>query len=522
MISRKIVFIISIFSTCFLLCSCNDNTVSVNGGIEITTPPNNTAEAESDTAEKTEGNVISVNKADWEGYWHSSPVFSGSIQTAYEFFYEGGDGGEFNYYNNDIFWEYFGNWELQDGNVLELEAYELENGTAYSNKVRLQNFNIEYISLDELTNGPAIIIDNQKFWKMNKPQDFINGLPLYINYSGNFPEKTGQSEKAIRYGDFNSQEGPITIFCDADLYDFKIRHINYNSYDDDGFAYYAEYDVFSLDKLETGYFIEFVPFFTEVIPYEVISFADKDGTLHSYLITNNGKDGSTCASKYDKEIPYASELFFGSELFSPIIDAYAALEQGGYNSFEDIIEDSLLTKAEGISYNTGWNKPNALMYAFYDINSDGLMELLIGADNIIFGIYALQNGNPVSVLQVESRHAISLLKDNDGNCVIEHSWGHMGYATEFFYSIDENGKLITLDKLYTNGDDINGDRFVGHFRAKDFSGEEVSITEEEYCSLIRKYGAYGYELPADTIKTREIRPSWKLASDYDEHKGLIQ
>ncbi|HOM01895.1 MAG TPA: hypothetical protein PLH43_03600 [Acetivibrio sp.] len=68
--------------------------------------------------------------------------------------------------------------------------------------------------------------------------------------------------------------------------------------------------------------------------------------------------------------------------FKPIIDAYAELEQSNYISFnEDIIGDSILTKNGGRIYNFGTNP--TLMYAFYDINSDGLPELLIGANETI-------------------------------------------------------------------------------------------------------------------------------------------
>ncbi|TJY42456.1 hypothetical protein E5161_10745 [Cohnella pontilimi] len=149
------------------------------------------------------------------------------------------------------------------------------------------------------------------------------------------------------------------------------------------------------------------------------------------------------------------------------------------------------------------------MYAYYDINGDGSPELLIGADKSISGIYVLQNGTPLSVIQVESRHVLRLLMDIDGNSVIEDSWGHMGYATDFFYTIDEEGKLVVLDKLFTNGDVKKGDEFIGHFRAKDVLGKEVSINEDEYCSLIRKYGSTGYEPLEDTGKERMIGVIWK-------------
>jgi hypothetical protein len=199
-----------------------------------------------------------------------------------------------------------------------------------------------------------------------------------------------------------------------------------------------------------------------------------------------------------------------NDLFAPIINAYAVLERSGYTSFDkDLIGDSLLAVSKGSTYNFGWDTQPTLMYAYYDINGDGSPELLIGADKSISGIYVLQNGAPVPVIQVESRHDLRLLMDIDGNSVIEDSWGHMGYATDFFYTIDEDGKLVTLDKLFTNGDDKKGDEFIGHFRAKDVLGKEISITEEEYCSLIRKYGSTGYEPLEDTGKARMIDVTWK-------------
>lgn len=206
-------------------------------------------------------------------------------------------------------------------------------------------------------------------------------------------------------------------------------------------------------------------------------------------------------------IPQSSD---GSGLFAPVIDAYAALERSGYTSFDkDIIGDSLLAVSKGSTYNFGWDTKPTLMYAFYDINGDGSPELLIGAEGSISGIYILQNGTPVSVIQVESRHNLSLLMDSDGNSVIENSHGHMGQATNFFYTVDEDGKLVTLNKLYTNGDEKKGDELIGHFRTKDVLGKEVSITEEEYCSLMRKYGSTGYEPLEDTGKARMIDVIWK-------------
>lgn len=207
----------------------------------------------------------------------------------------------------------------------------------------------------------------------------------------------------------------------------------------------------------------------------------------------------------------------GNELFTPIINAYTELEQSGYTSFDkELIGDCLLAVEKGSTYNFGWDTKPTLMYAFYDINNDDSQELLIGADEFISGVYAIQNGTPVSLIQVESRHYLSLLIDSDGNSVIEDSWGHMGYATENFYTIDGDGKLVTLNKLITNGDDIKDGELIGHFRAKDVLGEEVSITEEEYCSLIRNYGSAGYEPFEDIGEAKMVNVIWKPIAQYND------
>lgn len=197
------------------------------------------------------------------------------------------------------------------------------------------------------------------------------------------------------------------------------------------------------------------------------------------------------------------------EKFASILDAYAELERSGYTQFDEVlIGDSLLSGQGSRTYNFGRDAKPAIMYAFYDINADGLPELLIGAEESIAGIYALRNGKPVSVIQVEMRRNLDLLIDSDGNIVIEDSKGKMDFATEFFYGLSETGELVTLDKLYTNGLDIRDGEPVGYFHAKDVDGEEVSISGEEYCSLIQKYGAQGYGTLEEMRESSAVRLIW--------------
>jgi len=186
-----------------------------------------------------------------------------------------------------------------------------------------------------------------------------------------------------------------------------------------------------------------------------------------------------------------SDLF---ALFEPVIIAYANLERSGYTIINEIIGDSLLAEQREGTYNFGWAGDDfpKIDYSFFDISGNGVSELLIGADrgygHYISGIYAIQDGKLVSVIQVIDRWNISLLSDGNGNCIIEEARGHMGNASEFFHKIDENGRLITLDNIETNESENR------KIRRKYVDGKEVGIyTEEEYVAVLRKYGSSGYE-----------------------------
>lgn len=201
-------------------------------------------------------------------------------------------------------------------------------------------------------------------------------------------------------------------------------------------------------------------------------------------------------------------------LFAPIINAYAELEQSGFETYDEDIVNPVLW-GQGVLYNYGTfgigsredQYPN-MYYAFYDINRDGISELLIGTDKSITGIYTLRNSKPVSAIQVETRHTLSLLLDEAGNPVIEHSWGRMDVAEDFFYTIDGNSDLAVLDKLYTDGRDRTADEEYILFRSKEVDGAQVDITEAEYSSLVWKYGGLGYGLE-NGEPIRRIELAWK-------------
>ena len=236
-----------------------------------------------------------------------------------------------------------------------------------------------------------------------------------------------------------------------------------------------------------------------------------------------------CGSLYDNAPTLAtvdSAVLSDVGQFAPIIGAYAVLEQGGYSTFDkETIGNSVLTY--GSTYNfgqqVGWDNNLIFMYSLYDINGDSVPELIFGVkivnENIyLSGIYALQNNNPVSIIEVESRSYLHVITDIEGNVVISHARGRMDYAQDAYYQIDQNGKLVTLDILNTNGFDWskanpdNPEEAPPYIRTKEINGQEIIISEDEYSTLIKKYGTSGYGLSNGddwVAAERPINLNWK-------------
>ena len=198
-------------------------------------------------------------------------------------------------------------------------------------------------------------------------------------------------------------------------------------------------------------------------------------------------------------------------LFMPILNAYVELERSDF----EVYNEALIGSLNFASYKPKRDR-TTIVYSFYDINQDGSMELLVGARvkqsnseyESIYGIYAMRDSKPMPVFQEETSSAIYLCMDDKGRPVIEHSWGRMDVAENFFYTIDEHGRLKALDKLYTDGCDRTDEENLRYYRAKEDDGEQIDITEEEYAALIQKYGGLGYGLDHGE-PFRKVDLEWK-------------
>lgn len=282
-----------------------------------------------------------------------------------------------------------------------------------------------YLGRTYTNNDEGFTFNYPSDWNLFDPSELdeyiITGLyaPTELGYSANIQVTymIGYDENLFTVSESEIYKILLPYFDEIDIinisYDTFIKipsiKITYNVKTIDGLLltiiqyYYAIENVtYSIDCHSHQYtFDKYEPIFNAIID--------------SYTITRMGNE---VESENNSE-----------ELFKQIIDAYATLEESGYPLFdESIIGHSLLTVQKDGTYNFGWDSLPSLTYSFYDINADGSSELLIGVDDgyYISGIYTLQNGKPVSVIQVEDRHVLYLRKDSSGNCIIEHSWGHMG------------------------------------------------------------------------------------------------
>lgn len=307
----KTILCITISLIIFLLCSCNSVSSTVDEPKQSTGPkqstisrsiPTEKVEIEKEENVMTditaEADMIENENANLTGFWHSAPDFSEGFQTRYMFYDDGG----VDYISGDGT-HYWGKWSLNESGVLMLEPYEHE----YENKIPKQNYNIDYIAEDAVTGKPAMLINDQKFWKLYKPQDVINGLPFYVAYDfdyyseGNSTGSAGTDGKNVKSlktigagGSSSDASESIIISYEGDIYDFKIFTVGND--EEHSWNFYFKDEVFSIGELPSDFVILYTTSLAERIPFEAISFTDGNGKRYTYLLGYNGHDGSVYAS----------------------------------------------------------------------------------------------------------------------------------------------------------------------------------------------------------------------------------
>ena len=151
--------------------------------------------------------------------------------------------------------------------------------------------------------------------------------------------------------------------------------------------------------------------------------------------------------------PNASANANWFDAYKPVVNAYADLESSGWRNYNrNIIGDSYFAQFGGLDPSTniqfvGYSLNDlALRYALYDINGDGMPELVIGAEYVQFnqtfitGVYYF-SGNTVKVaMNLSLAPYETATIHSDGSIAV--SSGRMGYYDGYFVRFS-NGEAYT-------------------------------------------------------------------------------
>ena len=234
------------------------------------------------------------------GYWRSSLDFSGDSAVYYHFF----EGGWLCYFGKDDGLEYEGSWFVNGAKLSRLTFFQkhynnYNDGEYYIDAFSIKNHVISYIASDPATGYPAVLIDNVKYWKMNKPDAILDSFPVFINHECNLYVDEYKSRTAI-YGEnpVRYWDEQVIVYSGAVIYDLKIVEVKYADESED-FELFMGDVIFSLGKLTPDSYFVYTTHIPEGMPSEAIIFKDAAGRTYSSFFGYNGKDGSTCAFIYN-------------------------------------------------------------------------------------------------------------------------------------------------------------------------------------------------------------------------------
>jgi hypothetical protein len=241
-----------------------------------------------------------------------------------------------------------------------------------------------------------------------------------------------------------------------------------------------------------------------------------------------------------------SEILY-LELYTPIITAYAILEDGGFvfNDSRDFISDELLeiqlewggTVSESIMsnwrwipYSFGWDGLPKLLYSLHDMSGgyySDRPELLIGVESNgiieIISIYTIERydfinedepdnyGSGVrAVFGVADRNIVSTVLTTDTNgfgVIITTSYGNEGEIYEYFQRVGPGIGVGWLDMIMTvNPQQRYRACYIGP--CDDCVSGYYRISEEEYIEVLEQFGFKGFDVEA-AIETRHVNLEWR-------------
>jgi len=275
----------------------------------------------------------------------------------------------------------------------------------------------------------------------------------------------------------------------------------------------VEEDLFVIDELapNTPFVVHWMA--RGSMPHRGFAFDDENGNSRYFMFHYDAR-GYTAFSfgEFDGTSAYLAMQSIEIDKthgFQAVLNAYAELERSEFAVLdEDLISLSyFVARNHYIGTNFGWDDWSIprLMYAFHDMNGDGVPELFIGGawgnsqiHPSLIAVYTLQGGVPVPLIYEWSNNiGLDLLADIHGDYIIHTFGGRMGIGWDTVYRFDEKGNFLesggvflwqrnTLcDCCYTYV--IEYDEFYKTYGDR-FSGNDVLISVDEYNALLVQWG----------------------------------
>ncbi len=228
-----------------------------------------------------------------DGYWQDMAALEKNTLYGLEFF----DDGEFSFREEtpDNASSYGGRWTMEEPGMARLTPGGEEQGAPVPAPYR--------ITVKQDGDVPFFELDGRKLIKTVKPQDYIRGRLLYVNYASELPDAM-KPEAGTHRMTYKGEEKVIIQYTGT-MTDFCIFVVEFDGQS----AFTSGETLFTLDKVTAQERVECTTTIPEGAPFMAVSFIDETGVRHNYVLGYNGRTGGVNAIgsvKIDVSKPAAS------------------------------------------------------------------------------------------------------------------------------------------------------------------------------------------------------------------------
>lgn len=226
-----------------------------------------------------------------------------------------------------------------------------------------------------------------------------------------------------------------------------------------------------------------------------IAYGAHKGIINIPFLKNNRDKQQTTSVSDTTDAPAAEVKFSPEKIYSEVLNTYKNAFANNYypnndNSIseEDEFDISKFTPEIEQSFG-GINSP--LSYAYYDISSDGVPELIISLESgysngeHIVDILGYENGEVKRLFALSTFTARAEYSINTDGYIRFYGTGGAEYSGETYYRLEKNSATPMLKENFAFE--------FGNNTTKYFSGSESNmheITQNEYDSTVSKFGEF--------------------------------